>query len=78
MLKGLPMVVHRFGFMPHRVAFWIYWQAAKLLWMGAKFYGPPSNAYRDEVERTATNPCSGKGTRFVWRDAQTYPWNVDQ
>ena len=29
----------RYGFQPHRVALWIYWQAVLLLWKGVPFYG---------------------------------------
>ena len=31
-------LLHRYGFQPHRVAFWIYWQAVVLLWKGVPFY----------------------------------------
>ncbi|GIM09445.1 hypothetical protein Vretimale_13297 [Volvox reticuliferus] len=39
----------RYGFMPHRVALLIYWQAVKLLIKGVPFYSPPSKAYQREL-----------------------------
>ncbi|GLC77762.1 hypothetical protein PLESTB_000958100 [Pleodorina starrii] len=39
----------RYGFMPHRVAALIYWQAVKLLVKGVPFCPPPSKAYQREL-----------------------------
>ncbi|KAG2438648.1 hypothetical protein HXX76_005195 [Chlamydomonas incerta] len=35
-----------YGFMPHRVAFLIYWQAVNLLAKGVPFYAPPGKEYQ--------------------------------
>lgn len=65
----------RYGFMPQRVALLIYWQAVKLVAKGCPVYGPPDVKYRGEVEQQAKNPRGTRGSRFVWRDAQQWPWN---
>eukprot|EP00803_Ostreobium_quekettii_P004625 evm.model.scf_672.1 EVM.evm.TU.scf_672.1 scf_672:490-3697(-) len=65
----------RYGYQPHRVAFWIYWQAIKLFWMGIPFFSPPSRRYRDEVCGKATHPKGQSDEFFVWRDTQEFPWS---
>ncbi|BDA45180.1 hypothetical protein COCOBI_06-6630 [Coccomyxa sp. Obi] len=67
----------RYGFMPHRVAFWIYWQALKLLWKGVPFYGYPSRETRVAAVRMATNPRNSQNRHFVWRNPLHYPWNAE-
>lgn len=62
--------------MPHRVAFWIYWQALRLLWRGVPFCGYPSPETRAEAEKKATNPVNSQKRHFVWRDPLHYPWNA--
>ncbi|CAL8469053.1 g8594 [Coccomyxa elongata] len=66
----------RYGFMPHRVAFWIYWQALKLLWKGVPFFGYPSRETRAAAERMASNPTTSQNRHFVWRNPLQYPWNA--
>lgn len=66
----------RYGFMPHRVAFWIYWQALRLLWMGVPFFGYPPPESRAEAEKKATNPVNCQNSHFVWRAPLRYPWNA--
>ncbi|KXZ45789.1 hypothetical protein GPECTOR_50g582 [Gonium pectorale] len=53
----------RYGFMPHRVAVLIYWQAVKLLFKGVRFHPPPSKEYQRQLvaEEPAADPPA-KGT----------------
>lgn len=73
--------------MPHKVAFWIYWQAARLMAKGVTFYPHPKyatrNAYRAHaagVERTmkrvATGARPGGCPAFSYREAQSPPWTL--
>jgi hypothetical protein len=64
----------RYGFMPQRVAFWIYWQAVKLIAKGCPIYPKPSAAYRQRVSSDTSIADSGAGCPYVWRDAQQWPW----
>ena len=64
----------RYGFEPQRVAFWIYWQALKLLWRGLHFFEPPNRQQRADGVKRATVPVSGCGAQFVWRNASAWPW----
>ena len=57
------VLVCRYGYQPQRVAFWIYWQAVKLLWRGATFYAPPA--------------LEVAGAHLVRRRAG-WPWSVQQ
>lgn len=66
----------RYGFMPHRVAFWIYWQALRLLWMSVPFFGYPAPDALDIVEQKSRNPKNSSGFRFLWQLPKTYPWNA--
>lgn len=62
--------------MPHRVAFWIYWQALRLLLMGVPFFGYPSPDFQRKVEQASGNPVNSLGQRFYWQGPQKYPWNA--
>lgn len=67
--------VPRYGYLPQRVALWIYWQAAVLLWKGVAFHGPPCGAgYRRAAEAAATHPPAADGRLFVWRPSLRWPW----
>jgi DUF1365 family protein len=66
----------RYGFQPHRVALWIYWQAAVLLCKGVPFFGPPGPEYKAAASAGAQNPKAAGGRSFVWRAAQSWPWNA--
>lgn len=66
----------RYGFQPHRVALWIYWQAVLLLWKGVPFYGPPGPEFKAAAAAKAQHPKTADGRSFVWRGAQTWPWNA--
>ncbi|GMH32836.1 hypothetical protein BSKO_00670 [Bryopsis sp. KO-2023] len=67
----------RYGFQPQRVAFWIYWQAVKLLWKGVSFYSPPDKSYRSEVCKAAgQKECFSNGEKFTWQHATSCPWNL--
>ncbi len=69
---------YRFGYQPQRDALLIYWQAVKLLWKGATFYGPPSDGFKEGVSRKARHPKMSTGESFRWQPAKEYPWTVDQ
>lgn len=60
--------------MPQRVAFWIYWQAVKLIAKGCPIHSKPSSEYRERVSADSTVQPSGCGAPYVWRDAQQWPW----
>lgn len=67
----------KYSFQPHRVAFWIYWQALVLLWKGVPFYGPPDPAaYRCVAEQRARHPPTSSGCLFVWQPARQFPWSL--
>ena len=70
------MALCRYGFMPHRVAFWIYWQALRLLIMGVPFFGYPAPECQDKVEQRSGNPKDSAGRRFWWQAPKSYPWNA--
>ena len=74
--------------MPHRVALWIYWQAALLLWKGVPFqshpkYGAAGGAYRRDaaeaerpLRRVAAGARPGGCPAFAYREADAYPWTL--
>ncbi|EPS70462.1 hypothetical protein M569_04301 [Genlisea aurea] len=72
-----------FWLMPHKVAFWIYWHALKLLWKGVPFVPHPrcqTPTYREdaldrnEVLHSRNVQLMDSKTRcFEWRDAK-WPW----
>jgi DUF1365 family protein len=67
----------KYGFQPQRVAWWIYWQAVKLLWKGVRFYAPPDEAYKAKVEKeVADRPKLDGGAVFQWRPAREWPWRA--
>ena len=66
----------RYGFMPHRVAFWIYWQALRLLVMGVPFFGHPAPGFQSRVELESGTPRTSLGQRFHWQQPKQYPWNA--
>lgn len=68
----------KYGFMPHRVAWWIYWHAAVLLWKGVPFVAPPSKAERAKrVESCAWPTLMANGHRLEWEDPTSFPWQSD-
>jgi hypothetical protein len=67
---------YRYGFMPHRVAFWIYWQAVRLLWLGLPVHGYPPAAATEAAEAGARNPEHSGGGRFAWEAPQDFPWSA--
>lgn len=71
----------RFACTPHRVAFWIYAQAAAVLWRGVPFYPPPGLASareRGEARGEALKRERGGGCplRSTWREAPAWPWKT--
>lgn len=66
----------RFGFQPQRVALWIYWHAVVLLWKGVPFFGPPSPEFKAAAAAKARHTKTADGRSFVWRAAQSWPWNA--
>ncbi|KAJ3669976.1 hypothetical protein LUZ60_010300 [Juncus effusus] len=70
-----------FWLMPHKVAFWIYWQAVRLWIKNVKFLDHPKYFkpnYRDEaLERDKKLSCGGQNGKqryCVWTDAK-WPWS---
>jgi hypothetical protein len=63
----------RYGYQPHRIAFWIYLHAVLLLLRkGAPLFGRPDPAFRERVEAKAKElkmQKTAEGQYFVWRDA---------
>lgn len=47
--------------MPHKVAFWIYWQALQLMWKGVSFIPHPKyidgDGYRERAQQHSTHNC---------------------
>jgi DUF1365 family protein len=73
--------------MPQRVALWIYWQAALLLWKGVPFQSHPKyargGAYRRDaaeaekpLRRVAAGARPGGCPAFQWREAAVAPWTL--
>jgi len=62
--------------MPHRVAFWIYWQAVRLLLLGLPVHGYPAPHFQSRVEQESDTPKSSSGRRFWWQEPKSYPWNA--
>lgn len=59
--------LRRYGFQPHRIALWIYWQALVLLRKGVPFHGPPDpGAYRRQAEQCSRHPRTGGGSWAGW------------
>ena len=67
----------RYGFQPQRDGLLIYWQAVKLLWKRAPFYGPPAEQFKEEAEKSASNPTLPCGDHFIWKPAEEFPWVVN-
>lgn len=78
----------RYGFQPHRIAFWIYWQAVVLLWKGVPLYAPPPFATLTEATKGAQHPTiasqqSSAASRpgagcpfFAWNPSpHGWPWD---
>ena len=62
--------------MPHRIAFWIYWQALHLLWLGVPFCGYPAPQVQEGAEHRASNPKDSAGRHFWWQPPREFPWNA--
>lgn len=68
----------KYGFMPHRVAWWIYWHAAVLLWKGVPFVAPPTKEERAErVESSPWPMFLANGQKLEWEDPIAFPWHSD-
>ena len=71
----------RFACTPHRVAFWIYAQAAAVLRRGVPFHPPPGLASareKGEARGEALKRERGGGCplRSTWREAHAWPWKT--
>lgn len=66
----------KYGYMPQRVAVWIYWQAMVLLWKGAPlFMHPRLDTYRPKVKEGMDAKQSGaKYITWDWTRVH-FPWN---
>ncbi len=73
--------------MPHRVAWWIYLQAAQLAWKGVPFQSHPKYgggaSYRraaadaeKPMRRIAAGARPGGCPAFAWREASAPPWTL--
>ena len=66
----------KYGYMPHRVAMWIYWQAVILLWKGVPFHLHPSlESYKQKVKDEMHS--KQKHVKFLtwdWKQVH-WPWN---
>jgi hypothetical protein len=61
--------------MPQRVAFWIYWQAVRLIAKGCPIHAKPaSSSFQQAVSSGSSIQPSGSGAPYVWREAQQWPW----
>jgi len=68
----------KYGFMPHRVAWWIYWHAAVLLWKGVPFVAPPTKEERAKrVESSPWPMFLANGRKLEWEDPIAFPWHSD-
>jgi DUF1365 family protein len=87
-----PASSERWAFlMPHKVAVWIYWHAAVLVWRGVSFLPHPKSAdptaHKQETMKSARRAgrllCPALGASragdpppcYMWRDATQYPWD---
>ena len=69
----------RYGFQPHRIALWIYWQALVLILKGLPLQGLPSQATKEAAAEGATHPVDAGttgGQHFTWRPPPRWPWNA--
>ncbi|GAX84932.1 hypothetical protein CEUSTIGMA_g12353.t1 [Chlamydomonas eustigma] len=67
----------RYGFQPHRVAIWIYWQALILIYKGLPLHGLPSRATKQAAEVNASHPRDSiHGHLFTWRRPRRWPWSA--
>ena len=71
----------RFGYMPHRVALWIYYQAVVLLWKGVPVHDiPERNVYASMVRERGAHAnaaaADDRGRRLFLYDFRyvTWPW----
>eukprot|EP00210_Caulerpa_lentillifera_P009423 g8984.t1 len=70
-------ILWNYGFQPHRVALWIYWQAVCLFKKGVPFYGyPETQKVKTKAEEQSKNLKFTTGARFIWRDPKSFPWSV--
>ena len=67
----------RYGLLPHRIAFWIYWHALVLALKGVPFFSPPPKAVLERAAEGATHPLiAPTGCPFAWRPAHGWPWDT--
>mmetsp|Transcript_14570 Transcript_14570/g.39446 ORF Transcript_14570/g.39446 Transcript_14570/m.39446 type:complete len:317 (-) Transcript_14570:567-1517(-) len=67
----------RYGFLPQRIAAWIYWHALLLYCKGVPLYSPPPRQVLDKATHNATHPCiASTGCPFAWRPAPGWPWDT--
>ena len=67
----------RCAFQPHRITFWIYMHAIKLLRKGVTLYAPPDASFQDEVSMCPAGAGMRKlagGAWFQWQPARGWPW----
>lgn len=65
----------RYGYQPHRIAFWIYSHAIRLLFKGVTLHDRPGEAFQRDVQSKAGEvPCMPCGARFRWRPPTQAVW----
>jgi len=70
--------LYDYGYMPQRVALWIYWQAMVLVWKGAPmFMHPRLEDYREAVEREMDRKQVGQKYRSWDFLRVQWPFNRD-
>lgn len=67
----------RYGYEPHRVALWIYWEALQLLRKGVPFFGPPSPTQKAAMQQALRHGDAGSRRRWAWQPASGFPWSAD-
>ncbi len=78
--KTTPFHPPSYGFMPQRIAFWIYWQAVVLIAKGVAIHPKPDGpSFKGRVAEEAAGKLAGVGGKaggcpFSWTDAPTWPW----
>ena len=68
----------KYGYMPQRVAFWIYWQALVLLWKGAPlFMNPPPESYKEAISAEMERKQKGRANFRSWEfDRVRWPFST--
>jgi len=76
--EGDLRMVLQYALMPQRLAYWIYWQAVRLVALGVPPLVPPDPAYRARLAGAEAERGRGGGggcpRNYAWRAAAKFPW----